>query len=373
MTGFDATDHAMMARAMQLAEQGRAVATPNPFVGCVVVKHGRIIGEGFTRKGGRPHAEAEALRVCTESPQGATVYVTLEPCVLYPQSRGPACSDLLIESGVARVVSALHDPFVGVNGRGHANLETAGIVWQTGLMEAAVKQQLKAFLQRVASGRPHVTIKIAASIDGKTALNNGESKWITGSEARRDVHAMRRDACAMLTGIGTVLADDPQLTVREVPCERQPLRVLLDSRLDVHDDAKILQGGNSMIVTATGSEARAAALAARGIEVARVATEGIKGKVDLAAMMQLLGGKKINSLMVETGARLNASLLSAGVVDEIVFYLAPSILGDSAKGLFALPELQSLRDKIALKFTDVRQIGPDIRIHAAVYSKGNPD
>ncbi len=275
---FNATDHAMMARAIALAELGRAVATPNPFVGCVIVKNSRIIGEGYTRAGGRPHAEAEALANCSESPAGATVYSTLEPCALHTNSRGPACSDLLITAGVARVVSAIHDPFEGVDGKGHANLAAAGITLEIGLMENEVKCQLKAFLMRVQQGRPYVTMKLAASIDGKTALSNSQSKWITSPESRRDVHAMRRDACAMLTGIGTVLADDPALTVRDVPCERQPLRVLLDSRLDVSDNAKILQGGNTLIVTATGDEARAAALVARGIAVQRIKTEGVAGK-----------------------------------------------------------------------------------------------
>jgi diaminohydroxyphosphoribosylaminopyrimidine deaminase/5-amino-6-(5-phosphoribosylamino)uracil reductase len=356
----------MMARAIQLAEKGRAVTTPNPFVGCVIVKHGRIIGEGFTRAGGRPHAEADALAHCQESAEGATVYSTLEPCALHANSRGPACSDLLIAAKVARVVSALHDPFEGVDGRGHDNLVRAGIALDTGLMSAEVERQLKAFLQRVRSGRPYVTLKVAASLDGKTALANGLSQWITSAEARRDVHAMRRDSCAVMTGIGTLLVDDPALTVRDVPCERQPLRVLLDSRLDVHDSARILVGGNALVVTATGAEARADTLRAAGIDVCRVATEAVKGKVDLSAMMQMLGAKKINSLMVETGAKLNGSLLAAGVVDEIVAYIAPSILGDNAKGLFALEPLASLRDKITLSFSDVRQIGPDLKITARI-------
>ena len=363
---FSATDYAMMARAISVAERGRAVATPNPFVGCVIVKRGRVIGEGFTRAGGRPHAEADALANCVESPEGATVYSTLEPCALHATSRGPACSDLLIAAKVSRVVSALHDPFEGVDGHGHAILDAAGVTLDIGLMEAEVRQQLKAFLRRVTSGRPYVTLKVAASLDGKTALASGESKWITSAEARRDVHSMRRDSCAVLTGIGTVLADDPELTVRDVACERQPLRVLLDSRLDVADGAKILHGGNTLIVTATGEESRAERFRQRGIAVARVATEAVKGKVDLSAMMQLLGARKLNALMVETGAKLNGSLLAVGVVDEIVAYIAPAVLGDDARGLFAIPQLASLRDKISFSFSDVRQIGPDLRITARV-------
>jgi diaminohydroxyphosphoribosylaminopyrimidine deaminase / 5-amino-6-(5-phosphoribosylamino)uracil reductase len=363
---FTPTDHAMMSRAMQIAERGRAVATPNPFVGCVIVKHGRIIGEGYTRAGGRPHAEADALANCTESAEGATVYSTLEPCAIHASSRGPACSDLLVEAKVARVVSALHDPFEGVDGKGHARLRTAGIALEIGLMEAEVKKQLKAFLARVTRNRPYVTLKIASSIDGKTALNNGESQWITSAESRRDVHAMRRDACAMLTGIGTVLADNPSLTVRDVPCERQPLRIVLDNQLAINEEMAILAGGNTLIVTTTDNQTRVAQLALRGVEVVMAEAEASHGKIDLMAMMQMLAAKKLNSIMVETGAKLNASLIMADVVDEIVFYVAPSILGDNAKGLFALPELHNMRDKINLKFSDVRQIGADIKITALI-------
>ena len=367
---FTASDAAMMSRAIQIAERGRAIATPNPFVGCVIVKHGRIIGEGFTRAGGRPHAEADALASCTESPESATVYSTLEPCATHATSRGPACSDLLIAAKIKRVVSALHDPFEGVDGKGHANLQAAGIALEIGLMEAEVKSQLKAFLKRVTAGRPYVRLKIAASIDGKTALSNGQSQWITSAESRRDVHVMRRDACAIFTGIGSVLADNPALTVRDVPCERQPLRVVLDSQFVIADDMAILEGGNTMIVTATDNPARVAALAARGVDVTLVVREASggknDGKINLNAMMAQLAAKNLNNLMVEAGAKLNASLIAANVVDEIIFYLAPSILGDNAKGLFALPAMQHLREKIDLKFTDVRNVGADIKITASI-------
>jgi len=375
---FTSADYAMMSRAIQIAERGRATATPNPFVGCVIVKHGRIIGEGFTRAGGRPHAEADALANCTESPEGATVYATLEPCATHSTSRGPACSDLLVEAKVVRVVSALHDPFEGVDGKGHARLHEAGIALEIGLMEVEVKKQLKAFLARVTRGRPYVTLKIAASVDGKTALNNGESKWITSAESRRDVHAMRRDACAILTGVGTILADNPTLTVRDLPCDRQPLRIVLDNYFAIADDMAILDGGNTLIATASATAtvadpnyaARVAALAVRGVEVVQVQHEANSGKINLTALMKMLAVKKLNSIMVETGAKLNASLLLANVVDEIVFYVAPRVLGDSAKGLFQLPELTSLRDTINLQFTDVRQIGADIKITAVIVKKG---
>ena len=379
---FSATDYAMMAAALRIAEQGRGLASPNPHVGCVIVKQGRIIGSGFTQSGGRPHAEAVALAACAAngcSAEGATVYVTLEPCSLHPQSRGPACADLLIAAKVGRVVSALHDPFDGVDGAGHNNLRASGIQVETGLMAAQASAQLKAFLKRVTQHRPWVTLKVAASMDGKTALLNGESKWITGEDARRDVHLMRSKVCAVMTGIGTALADDPALTVRNLPggnvakIERQPLRILLDSRLDVRNGMKLLQGGNTLIVTATGSEERAAELSALGVEVMRVPTEAVKGKVDLKAMMKLLAertpdrtSQRLNHIMVETGAKMNGSLLESGVVDEIVFYLAPGILGDAARGLFAMTGLQSLRDKIDLKIMDQRMVGADIRITAQV-------
>lgn len=372
MAAFSAFDHAMMARAIQLAARGHGIATPNPHVGAVIVKRGRIIGEGFTQAGGRPHAEAMALDACTESPDGATVYSTLEPCALHANSRGPACSDLLIAAKVARVVSALHDPFEGVDGKGHDQLRVAGIALDVGLMAAQVQEQLNAFLARVTRGRPWVTLKVASSLDGKTALANGESKWITGADARRDVHAMRAKVCAVMTGIGTALADDPELTVRDVPTTRQPLRILLDSRLDARDDLKLLNGGNTLVVTATGSDARAAELTSRGVDVMRIGTESAKGKTDLVAMMQALASYRrgLNHIMVETGAKLNASLLIAGVVDEIVFYVAPSLLGDSARGLFAIPELTQLRDKITLNIPDVRQVGADLKITARLSQPG---
>ncbi len=307
-----------------------------------------------------------ALDACATSPEGATVYSTLEPCVPHARSRGPACSNLLIAAKVARVVSALHDPFDGVDGAGHTSLRAAGIQVDIGLMEAEAARSLKAFLARVTRGRPWVTLKVAATLDGKTALANGESKWITSADARRDVHRLRAEACAVMTGIGTLIADDPALTVRDVPCERQPLRVLLDSRLDVADSARILQGGNVLIATAANHPAREQALVAGGATVMHVAVEAVKGKVDLVKMMEQLAQRGLNQIMVETGAKLNASLLAAGVVDEIIAYVAPSIFGDSARGLFALPELKSLDERTRLHISDVRQVGSDLRITARV-------
>jgi diaminohydroxyphosphoribosylaminopyrimidine deaminase/5-amino-6-(5-phosphoribosylamino)uracil reductase len=364
---FNGLDHAFMARALRLTRHGRDTATPNPNVGCVIVKNGRVIGEGWHEKAGTAHAEAHALGNCTEAPEGATVYVTLEPCAHH--GRTPPCAEALVKARVDRVVAALEDPNPEVSGKGFATLREAGIRAETGLMAEQARAVHRGFLSRMQRGRPWVTVKLGASLDARTALGNGESRWITGDDARRDVHALRARSCAVLTGAGTVKLDNPQLTVRDVPCRRQPLRVVLDSRLEVTDDAAVLQGGNTLLVTATGDERRAEALRSRGIDVLRVGTEAMKGKADLPAMMRLLGQRGVNELLVETGAKLNGSLLSAGVVDEIVLYVAPSILGDAALGLFAIGELAGLKDRIQLKFTDVRSVGADLRITATVLGK----
>ena len=366
---FTAFDHAMMSRAIALAEKGRAITSPNPFVGCVIVNQGRIVGEGFTQAGGRPHAEAVALEQAGVRTRGGTAYVTLEPCSERPKMRGPACANLLAEAGVARVIAAIGDPNPHIDGRGVAHLNSAGIVVQNGLMEAAVRVQLRAFLARVTRGRPFVMTKVAASLDGKTGLLNGQSQWITGPAARRDVHRMRSEACAMLTGIGTVKLDNPQLTVREVPCVRQPWRVLIDHHLDVPDDARILEGGKVLIATLDASLPRAEALRARGVEVVAVPIDAAVGKLDLAALMRMLAERGINQVMVETGSKLNASLMRAGLVDEVVAYFAPNLLGNAAQGMFALPELTSLDAKMRLHINDTRRIGEDLRVTATVLNK----
>ncbi len=352
----------MMARALRAGERGRALTTPNPSVGCVIVKNGRILGEGWTQQGGRPHAEAEALAISGAAAEGATVYTTLEPCAGHAKARGPACSDLLVAAKVARVVSAADDPFH--TGRGYERLLAAGISVENGLMANEARHALRHFLARVTRGRPWLTLKVATTLDGKTALANGVSRWITGPAARRDVHRLRAEACAVMTGIGTALVDDPELTVRDVPALRQPLRVLLDNRLEVRDGMKLLEGGNTLILTSSGGEARQRELQGRGIEVLRVPAEANKGKADLHAAMTLLAERGLNNVLVETGSRLNASLLQAGVVDEIVQYVAPSYLGDPARGLLSLPEFTDLDQRVRLQVQETRQIGTDWRIRA---------
>jgi diaminohydroxyphosphoribosylaminopyrimidine deaminase/5-amino-6-(5-phosphoribosylamino)uracil reductase len=358
---FSAEDHAFMARALALTERGRDTSTPNPNVACVLVKEGRIIGEGWHARAGEPHAEVAALADATESPRGCTVYVTLEPCA--HQGRTGPCADRLVEAGVARVVAALQDPFPQVNGRGLGRLRAAGIEAEVGLMEAQAREVHRGFLSRVTRGRPWMRLKAAASIDGRTAMASGESRWITGEAARRDVHAMRARSCLMLTGIGTILHDDPQLSVRDVPCERQPRRAVIDSRLDLPRDARILHGGGTLVFTGSADRERRAALEARGAEVIPVPPDPAKpGKTDLAAVARMLGERGFNEVTVETGAKLNGSLVAAGVIDEIVLYLAPRILGDAAQGLFALAGLERLQDAVAVRIAEVRGIGEDLRI-----------
>jgi len=357
---FTPEDHALMSRALALAERGRDTCTPNPNVGCVIAKGGRVIGEGWHERAGEPHAEARALSNCTESAEGATVYVTLEPCSHVGRT-GP-CTERLIAARVARVVTAIQDPYPEVDGRGVKRLREAGIRVEVGLMRTEAEEAHRGFLHRVRTGRPWMRMKAASSLDGRIALANGKSRWLTGEEARRDVHTLRARSCAMLTGIGTVLRDDPELTVRHVECRRQPRRVVIDSRLDMPAGAKILQGEPPLILTVSDDAAKRKALEARGAEVVRVANEG--EKTDLAAIARLLAERGFNEVTVETGAKLNGSLLRAGIVDELVIYYAPMLLGDKSQAMFALPEWTKLEEAPRLHVVDMRQIGPDVRVTA---------
>ena len=349
-----------MARALVLAERGRETATPNPNVGCVIARGGRILGEGWHARAGEPHAEAMALAACGEGAEGATVYLTLEPCSHH--GRPPPCADALVAARVARVVASLEDPNLLVKGKGFDRLRSAGIRVETGLLAAQAREAHLGFLSRMERGRPWLRLKCAASLDGRVALANGESRWITGEAARRDVHALRARSCAMLTGIGTVLRDDPQLTVRHVPCSRQPRRVVIDSRLELPPGARILAGEPPLVLTVSEDRARRQALEARGAEVVTVPAEG--AKTDLAAVARLLAERGFNEVTVETGAKLNGALLRAGVVDEIVLYLAPLLMGDAAQGLFALPGFEALGEAPRLRWIDQRVVGADLRLTA---------
>ena len=357
---FSAVDHGMMARALQLAERGLWTTSPNPRVGCVLVREGEIVAEGWHERAGEPHAEVHALRAAGELARGATAYVTLEPCSHH--GRTPPCAEALIAAGVTRVVAAMRDPNPLVAGNGLAMLQAAGIETACGLLENEARELNIGFVARMTRGRPWLRLKAAASLDGKTALNNGISQWITGPEARRDGHRWRARACAILTGIGTVRDDDPQLSVREVDTPRQPLRVVVDSKLEIPLTAKILRGGPVLVAAAVDDEKRANLLRATGAEV--VVLPNPHGKVELSGLLEELGRRGINEVHVEAGFKLNGSLLREGLVDELLLYLAPCLIGHDASGLFNLPELASLDGKHRLQVRDLRQIGEDIRLIA---------
>jgi diaminohydroxyphosphoribosylaminopyrimidine deaminase/5-amino-6-(5-phosphoribosylamino)uracil reductase len=355
---FTAEDHVFMSRALALTERGRDTCTPNPNVGCVIAKEGRVIGEGWHERAGEAHAEVLAIRSAREPVDGATVYVTLEPCA--HRGRTGPCSDALVKAKVARVVAAIEDPNPEVAGKGFARLREAGIAVDVGLMADEAREAHRGFLSRMQRGRPWLRVKAAASLDGRIALSGGESRWITGEDARRDVHRFRARSCAMLTGIGTVIQDDPELTVRHVPCSRQPRRVVIDNRLDMPLTAKIM-AGEPLIVTVSDDPAKRAALEAKGAEVVRVPGEG---KSDLAAVAKVLGEKGFNEVTAETGGKLMGSLIAAGVVDELVVYYAGLILGDKAQALFVLPEAAKLSEALRPRIVDVRTLGGDIRVTA---------
>ncbi|MFC3624978.1 bifunctional diaminohydroxyphosphoribosylaminopyrimidine deaminase/5-amino-6-(5-phosphoribosylamino)uracil reductase RibD [Vogesella amnigena] len=360
---FSADDHRYMQQALRLAAAATRRAAPNPGVGCVLVRDGVVIGEGATLQVGGDHAEIQAIKDCHArglSPAGATAYVTLEPCSHH--GRTPPCAERLIAENIGRVVAAMVDPYHEVAGRGIAMLQAAGIPAEAGLLEAEARRVHRGFLSRVTRQRPWVTLKAAATLDGKTALLNGVSKWITSADARRDVHALRAANCAVLTGSGTVLADDPQLTVRDAPCLRQPARVVVDGGLATSPQARIYDTTQAAtwLATCVSDEARLAPFRARGVQL--LVLPGSNGHVDLPALFAALAGAGINELMVEAGAGLNGALLQAGLVDEAVLYLAPYLVGDAARGLFAWPALQSLDDKLPLDIVDVRQVGCDLRL-----------
>lgn len=368
---FSDTDFAHMERALVLAAKGMYTTTPNPRVGCVLVKDGVVIGEGFTQPAGQDHAEIRALkdaRARGHDPRGATAYVTLEPCSHF--GRTPPCANALIEAKIARVIAAMEDPNPHVSGRGLQILRAAGIDVRCGLLERESYELNIGFVSRMTRGRPWVRVKVAASLDGRTALPDGASQWITGEPARTDGHAWRARACAILTGIGTVLGDDPQMTVRGVETPRQPLRVLVDRHLEVPAHARLLDGAPPLVYCSRddGDAApRAQALRERGIEV--VALSNGEGKVDLPAMMLDLGTRGINELHVEAGHKLHGSLLREGCVDELLLYVAPSLLGN-AMPMFNLAAPETLDARTKLAFHSVDRIGDDLRIMARLEVPG---
>lgn len=352
---FSAADHAHMARALQLAGRGLYTTSPNPRVGCVIVRDGHVVGEGWHERAGTPHAEVHALKAAGDAVRGATVYVTLEPCSHH--GRTPPCAEALVNAGVGRVVAAMTDPNPLVAGGGISMLTLAGIEAEVGLLEADARALNPGFVSRMTRGRPWVRLKTASTLDGKTALANGASQWITGEAARADVQRLRARACAILTGSGTVLADNPRMNVRDFDIGRQPLRVIVDSGLRTPADAAILP---ALVACHHAEPGARAALEQAGAEV--VELPGADGRVDLAALLALLAQRGINELHVEAGATLNGALIKAGLVDEWVAYVAPMAVGDDARGLFSQPALSALADAARFKFTDVRQIGGDLRL-----------
>jgi len=362
---FNAADHDYMARALELAAMGLYTTTPNPRVGAVIVKDGEIVGEGWHRRAGEAHAELLALAQAGGRARGATVYLTLEPCSHF--GRTPPCVNALVEARVARVVAAMEDPNPRVNGRGLSMLREAGIDVRCGLLQAEATALNVGFVSRMTRALPWVRMKVAASMDGRTALHNGRSQWITGEAARADGHAWRARACALLTGIGTVRDDDPQMNVRLVQTGRQPLKVLVDSRLEVELGAKLLGGGGALIACAIDNPGKEAELRDRGCEVVKIANA--QGKVDLPALMRELAAREINEVHVEAGFRLNGSLIREGCVDELLIYFAPSLLGD-AVGMFDLAPIEDLEQRRRLAIASVERVGDDVRILARIEAGG---
>jgi len=350
-----------MSHALRLAEKGLFTTSPNPRVGCVIVNGGKVVGTGWHERVGEPHAEIYALQEAGDLARGATVYVTLEPCSHH--GRTPPCVDALIRAGVCKVVMAMDDPNPHVNGQGKERLQKAGIEIQTGLLADEAKQLNIGFVSRMRHGRPWVRTKIATSLDGRTALKNGKSQWITSESARQDGHKWRARSCAILTGISSVRKDDPQLTVRYIETSRQPIRIVVDSNLEIPLQAKLLQNADTTwIYTVQTNKEKIHRLEDIGAHI--VVLPDSVGKVDLKAMMVKLAEAGINELLVEAGPVLNGALVTAGLVDEIVFYFAPSLLGNSAQAMVAMPEITDLSEKYDLQMTDIRKIGVDIRLMA---------
>lgn len=361
------TDERYMARALELARRGRFTTTPNPNVGCVIVRDGKIVGEGWHQRAGEPHAEVHALRMAGDSARGATAYVTLEPCSHH--GRTPPCCDALVAAGVKRVVAAMQDPNPQVAGRGLHRLQQAGIEVSHGLMMQEAEALNRGFLKRMRTGFPWIQLKLGASLDGRTAMASGESQWITSPAARRDVQRLRAQSSAILSSSATVLADNPSLTVRwsELDSDsqslldeqqlRQPVRVIVDSQNRVTPQHKLIeQLGETWLMRQQADDAR------WPDSVTQIPVPLRDSQLDLVALMMVLGQRQINSVWVEAGATLAGALLQAGLVDELILYVAPKLLGNDARGLCQLAGLTQLADAPVFAFSDVRQVGSDLRL-----------
>ncbi len=366
-----ADDFRYMAHALQMARRGLYTAAPNPRVGCLIVREGTIVGAGWHRRTGDAHAEVHALAQAGERARSATAYVTLEPCCHH--GRTPPCTDARISAGVKRVVAAMTDPNPLVAGQGLQQLKEAGLDVEQGVMEIQAAALNAGFIRRMRHGRPFVRCKLAMSLDGRTAMASKESKWITGAAARHDVQRLRASSCAILTGVGTVLADDPLLTVRwdKTPAEdiRQPLRVVLDSSLRMSPKARLLSApGQTLVCTTITYAGMHKPLLQAGAEI-KVLTRRKEG-VDVHEVMSILAQREINEVLVEAGARVSGALLRAGLIDELVIYMAPQIMGDQARGLFHLPGLTHMAQRLHLHIKELRNVGDDWRITATVAENG---
>ena len=363
------SDHAHMARAIQLAKRGLYTTRPNPRVGCVLVKQGRIVGEGWHEYPGGPHAEVNALQAAGAEAEGATAYVSLEPCSHHGKT--PPCADALIAARVSRVIAAMVDPNPRVAGRGLERLAQAGIEVESGLLESQAKALNPGFIKRMQQGLPWVRVKLAMSLDGRTAMASGDSKWITGESARLDVQRLRARSDAILTGIGTLLADDPSMNLRisaqQLGCRHepaQPMRVVVDSRLQSPGDAAMFGlPGKTVIVTCAEPQGRFP----DSVSIQPVAA--VEGRVDLLQTLRWLAEQQVNEVHVEAGSRLSGALLEQELVDEVVIYMAPHLMGDNAKGLFHLPQLEQMKQRIGLDIQDIRAVGGDWRISAIPRSR----
>ena len=356
------SQESLMARALLLAERGVFTTAPNPRVGCVIVKNEVIIAEGWHHRAGEAHAEVNALVQLNQSEaNGADCYITLEPCS--HEGKTPPCCDAIIKAGIKRVIIAMRDPNPLVAGRGIEKLKQMGIEVILGVLEEQSEKLNLGFCQRMRMGRPYIRSKLAMSVDGKTAMSSGESQWITSQDARQDVHKLRAQSSVILTGIGTVLTDDPRLSVRpqgwypQGELVRQPLRIVIDSNLRIPLNAKILNAeAETLVVSIKPSDKK-------NLNV--MVIEADRGYVDLKKLMSRLAEHEINDVMVEAGSKLNGALIQAGLIDELVIYMAPKLLGDSAQGLFHLPAIQKMSQNIALDVTDIRAVGSDWRITAS--------
>jgi len=358
---FDSRDYELMARALVLAARGRYTAHPNPRVGCVLVNGAEIVGEGWHRVTGEPHAESHAITMAGERAHGATAYLTLEPCSHH--GRTPPCADALLAAHIAQVVCAVGDPNPQVAGAGFARLRAAGVALVTGLMEREARELNAGFFKRMTIGLPRVTVKVAASLDGRVALANGASRWITGPDARRDVHRLRAESGAVMTGIGTVIADDPRLDARLDEPVRQPLRVVVDSQLRTPPAAAMLQvPGRVLVIAAREDAAKREALELAGARIAVVEPAAGTRRVNLELALRRLAAEGVNDVFVEAGPSLSGELLERGLVDRLIVYLAPHLLGARALSMLELPAISDIADRFRLERRDLRIVGEDVRL-----------